>query len=118
MTTFAPHDTETRSIGIGTSDASSLMGEGYRTTFQLWEEKTNQVEKSAQFIERAFWGTELEETILRNIPKLMMQRGFQFEDHKIRKDGKTYWNKDILIDDKPFIYGHLDGRIGIEIAEI
>ena len=118
MTTFAPHDTETRSIGIGTSDASSLMGEGYKTTFQLWEEKTNQVEKSDEFIERAFWGTELEETILRNIPKLMEQRGFQFEDHKIRKDGKTYWNKDILIDDKPFIYGHLDGRIGLEIAEI
>jgi predicted phage-related endonuclease len=94
------------------------MGEGYRTTFQLWEEKTNKVEKSDEFIERAFWGTELEETILRNIPKLMEQRGFQFENHKIRKDGKTYWNKDILIDNKPFIYGHLDGRIGLEIAEI
>ena len=78
MTTFAPHDTKSRSIGIGTSDASSLMGEGYRTLFQLWEEKTNQIEKSDEFIERAFWGTELEETILRNIPKSKKLRTSHF----------------------------------------
>jgi len=118
MTTFAPHDTDSRNLGIGTSDASTVMGEGFRSRIQLWEEKTGRTEKTDFFSEKAFWGTELEETILRNIPKLMQVRGFEFDNHKIRKDGKTYWNKDLQINNNPFIYGHLDGRIGLEVAEI
>ena len=118
MTTFAPHDTDSRNLGIGTSDASTVMGEGFRSRIQLWEEKTGRTEKTDFFSEKAFWGTELEETILRNIPKLMQVRGFEFDNHKIRKDGKTYWNKELQINNNPFIYGHLDGRIGLEVAEI
>tara|TARA_R110002020_G_scaffold33916_4_gene102974 strand:- start:6577 stop:7545 length:969 start_codon:yes stop_codon:yes gene_type:complete len=118
MTTFAPHDTDSRNLGIGTSDASTVMGEGFRSRIQLWEEKTGRTEKTDFFSEKAFWGTELEETILRNIPKLMQVRGFEFDNHKIRKDGKTYWNKNLQINNNPFIYGHLDGRIGLEVAEI
>ncbi|HAW81089.1 MAG TPA: hypothetical protein DCX27_16085 [Balneola sp.] len=118
MTTFAPHDTDSRNLGIGTSDASTVMGEGFRSRIQLWEEKTGKTEKTDFFSEKAFWGTELEETILRNIPKLMQVRGFEFDNHKIRKDGKTYWNKELQINNNPFIYGHLDGRIGLEVAEI
>ena len=78
MTTFAPHDTESRNLGIGTSDAATVMGEGYKTRIELWKEKTGQIEVVDQFIERAFWGTELEEPILRNIPKIMEERGFKF----------------------------------------
>ena len=118
MTTFAPHDTDSRNLGIGTSDASTVMGEGFRSRIQLWEEKTGRTEKTDFFSEKAFWGTELEETILRNIPKLMQVRGFEFDNHKILKDGKTYWNKELQINNNPFIYGHLDGRIGLEVAEI
>ena len=118
MTTFAPHDTESRNLGIGTSDAATVMGEGYKTRIELWKEKTGQIEVVDQFIERAFWGTELEEPILRNIPKIMEERGFEFEDHKIRKDGRTYWADFLKVNNEPFIYGHLDGRIGLEIAEI
>ena len=40
MTTFAPHDTESRNLGIGTSDAATVMGEGYKTRIELWKEKT------------------------------------------------------------------------------
>jgi predicted phage-related endonuclease len=84
---------------------------------ELWKEKTGQLEASDDFIEKAFWGTHLEEPILRGIPEVMQMKGFIPEEHKIRKDGKTYWHSDKINGEK-YIYGHLDGRVGTDIAEI
>lgn len=118
MTTFAPHDKSQRKIGIGTSDASVIMNANpYKTRVELWQEKSGLVVPKDDFIERAFWGTQLEESILRGIPEVMTQRGENPDIHKIRKDGRTYWHN-AKINENKFLYGHLDGRIGTDIAEI
>ena len=108
MTAFAASDKDARLQGIGTSDAPILMqASKYKTLVDLWAEKTGRVEpEDLSEKESVYWGTYLEEPILRAIPDF-------FPDIKVRKDQKTYWANE-------YLYAHLDGRIvpSGDIAEI
>jgi len=105
---FSADDAEMRRLGLGTSDFPILMqASKYKTPVDLWAEKTGRVEpEDLSKKDAVFWGIHLEEPILRAIPNF-----FPELPHKVRKDRRTYWGNE-------YIYAHLDGRIGKDIAEI
>ncbi|MCM3324269.1 YqaJ viral recombinase family nuclease [Cytobacillus kochii] len=59
-----------RSKGIGGSDASIILGlNKYKTAFELWLEKTGQVELTEISSEAAYWGNEMEEVVAKEFEK-------------------------------------------------
>jgi putative phage-type endonuclease len=66
MTMHPATDPEERRKGIGSSDAAAALGlSPWKTTFQLWLEKTGQVEPpDLSDVEAVKWGTKLEGEVL------------------------------------------------------
>lgn len=70
-----------RNMGIGGSDAGSIMGlNPYKSPFQLWMEKTGQInQEDLSDNEYVYWGTVLEEAVARRFTevtgKKVRQRG-------------------------------------------
>ncbi|MEK5425337.1 YqaJ viral recombinase family nuclease [Cytobacillus sp. FSL R7-0680] len=59
-----------RSKGIGGSDASIILGlNKYKTAFELWLEKTGQVELTEISSEAAYWGNEMEKVVAKEFEK-------------------------------------------------
>ncbi|WP_342488563.1 lambda-exonuclease family protein [Cytobacillus sp. FSL W7-1323] len=81
-----------RSKGIGGSDASIILGlNKYKTAFELWLEKTGQVELTEISSEAAYWGNEMEEVVAKEFEKRtekkVRRRNFMFShpDHHFIK---------------------------------
>ncbi|EMK1191737.1 YqaJ viral recombinase family protein [Listeria monocytogenes] len=60
----------TRRLGIGGSDAGIIMGlNQYKTAFELWLDKTDQVPPGEMAGEAAYWGTQMEEVVAKEFEK-------------------------------------------------
>lgn len=61
---------EDRRKGIGGSDVSTILGlNKYKSVYQLWLEKTGQVEVTSAQSEAAYWGNTLEEVVAEEFSK-------------------------------------------------
>jgi putative phage-type endonuclease len=61
---------QTRTRGIGDSDASIVLGlNKYKTPFELWREKTEQVTLQSSTSEAAYFGTLLEDLVAKEFEK-------------------------------------------------
>lgn len=91
---------EIRKQGIGGSDVGSIMGVNqYRSPFEVWAEKTGQIE-AVDISENIpiIIGNELEETVARLFEK---ETGL-----KVRKDNKTHFHQKY-----PFLLANIDRQI-------
>ncbi|HHQ0856191.1 TPA: YqaJ viral recombinase family protein [Listeria innocua] len=60
----------TRRLGIGGSDAGIIMGlNQYKTAFELWLDKTDQVLPDESAGEAAYWGNQMEEVVAKEFEK-------------------------------------------------
>lgn len=78
---------EDRRKGIGGSDVATILGlNKYKSPYQLWLEKTGQVEVTSAQSEAAYWGNTLEEVVAEEFSKRtgkkVRKRNQVFEHHK------------------------------------
>ncbi|MGE6261314.1 YqaJ viral recombinase family protein [Heyndrickxia sporothermodurans] len=85
-----------RSKGIGGSDAGVILGlNKYRTAFELWLEKTNQVEPIEIDNEAIYWRNEMENVVAKELEKWI--------DKKVRRSNFMYSHPE-----HPFIKANVD----------
>ena len=61
---------EDRRKGIGGSDVATVLGlNKYKSVYQLWLEKTDQIEVTSAQSEAAYWGNTLEEVVAEEFSK-------------------------------------------------
>lgn len=94
-----------RHNGIGASDTPIIMGySSYKTPYQLYLEKTGQLEPDDEMTEPQYWGTALEPAIIKRFAEENMVE-VTFPD--------TVYHPDY-----PFIFANLDGWIESERAVV
>ncbi|MED1201978.1 YqaJ viral recombinase family protein [Heyndrickxia acidicola] len=87
---------EERTKGIGGSDAGIILGlNKYRTTFELWLEKTGQVTPQELDNEAIYWGNEMENVVAKEFEKRT--------EKKVRRSNFMYSHAEY-----PFITANLD----------
>jgi putative phage-type endonuclease len=85
-----------RTKGIGGSDAGVILGlNKYRTAFELWLEKTGQVDPQEIDNEAIYWGNEMENVIAKEFEKRT--------DKKVRRSNFMFTHPDY-----PFIKANID----------
>jgi len=78
---------EFRNLGIGGSDVATVLGlNKYKSPYQLWLEKTGQIELSHEESEPAYFGTKLEDFVAKEFE---IRSG-----KKVRKSNYTYIHED------------------------
>lgn len=93
-----------RAKGIGGSDAGIILGVNkYRTAFELWLEKTGQVEPQEIDNEAIYWGNEMENVVAKEFEKRTGK--------KVRRTNFMYSHKE-----HPFIKANVDRLIVGESA--
>jgi putative phage-type endonuclease len=94
-----------RCEGIGASDTPIIMGySSYKTPYQLYLEKTGQLESSDELTEQQYWGNALEPLIIKRFAE--------------ENDVKVSFPDTVYHPDYPFIFANLDGWIESENAII
>ena len=74
--------------GIGGTDASCIMGAGFKSPYELWEQKTGRG-KEFKTTEAMRWGTELESVIMTRYHE---QTGFAVQTvDPIRNEKADWW---------------------------
>ncbi|MCM2983882.1 YqaJ viral recombinase family protein [Niallia circulans] len=93
-----------RTKGIGGSDAGIILGlNKYRTAFELWLEKTGQVEPAEISNEAIYWGNEMENVVAKEFEKRT--------EKKVRRSNYMYSHPDY-----PYIMANLDRMVVGESA--
>lgn len=93
-----------RSKGIGGSDAGAILGlNKYRTAFELWLEKTGQVEPVEIDNEAIYWGNEMEAVVAKEFEKRT--------EKKVRRTNFMYSHPEY-----PFIKANVDRMVVGESA--
>lgn len=93
-----------RSKGIGGSDAGVILGlNKYRTAFELWLEKTGQVEPKEVDNEAIYWGNQMEDVVAKEFEKRTGK--------KVRKSNFMYSHPDF-----PFMRANVDRLVVGESA--
>ena len=93
-----------RTKGIGGSDAGIILGlNKYRTAFELWLEKTGQVEPIEISNEAIYWGNEMENVVAKEFEKRT--------EKKVRRSNYMYSHPDY-----PYITANLDRMVVGESA--
>ncbi|KLV23049.1 hypothetical protein ABW02_20175 [Niallia circulans] len=93
-----------RTKGIGGSDAGIILGlNKYRTAFELWLEKTGQVEPIEISNEAIYWGNEMENVVAKEFVKRT--------EKKVRRTNFMYSHPDY-----PFITANIDRMVVGESA--
>ncbi|MFU7515000.1 YqaJ viral recombinase family protein [Clostridium sp. HCS.1] len=88
-----------RQCGIGGSDVGAILGVNkYKTTFEVYIEKTEPIEEVKEQFESAYWGDQLEEIVAKEFEK--------GTGKKVRRDRKHYKHKDY-----PFMVANIDRRV-------
>jgi putative phage-type endonuclease len=94
-----------RHEGIGASDTPIIMGySNYKTPYQLYLEKTRQLQIENDISEQQYWGTEIEPLIIKR---------FALENNVIVTTPDTVFHPEY-----PFIFANLDGWIESEKAVV
>jgi len=99
---FPVNDREKRKLGIGGSDAASVMrANPYKTRYELYLEKTGALEDEDQTNKYTEWGNFMEDAVRKKF--------------KIRKSNMTWWNcdpfkfKENNYNPKAPLFAHFDG---------
>lgn len=93
-----------RTKGIGGSDAGIILGlNKYRTSFELWLEKTGQVDPIEIDNEAIYWGNQMEDVVAKEFEKRT--------DKRVRRTNFMYSHPEY-----PFIKANLDRLIVAESA--
>jgi len=88
-----------RQKGIGGSDVGAILGVNkYKTPFQIYLEKTQEIKEVQESSEAAYWGTELEDMVAREFAKRTGK--------KVRRDTKHFINEKY-----PFMVANIDRRV-------
>lgn len=88
-----------RQKGIGGSDVGAILGVNkWKTPFQVYLEKTEEITEVGEQSEAAYWGTELEDMVAREFAKRTGK--------KVRRDTKHFRSKDY-----PFMVANIDRRV-------
>ena len=88
-----------RQKGIGGSDAGAIMGVNkWKTAFQVYVEKTEDINEVQETSEAAYWGSNLEELVAKEFTRRTGK--------KVRRD-----NRHLVHKDYPFMIGNIDRRI-------
>lgn len=88
-----------RQRGIGGSDVGAILGVNkWKTPFQVYLEKTEEITEVNEQSEAAYWGTELEDMVAREFAKRTGK--------KVRRDTKHFISKDY-----PFMVANIDRRV-------
>lgn len=88
-----------RQRGIGGSDVGAILGVNkWKTPFQVYLEKTEEITEVNEQSESAYWGTELEDMVAREFAKRTGK--------KVRRDTKHFISKDY-----PFMVANIDRRV-------
>ena len=96
---------EKRREGIGASDTPIIMGySSYKTPYQLYLEKTGQLESDNEMTEQQYWGTEIEPLLIK---RFALETGLT-----VSTPGTVYHPK------YPFIFANLDGWVESENAVV
>lgn len=91
--------------GIGASESSIIMGYStYKTPYQLYLEKTGQLEPDDRLTEQQYWGNALEPIIIKRFAE--------------ENDVKVTFPDTVYHPDYPYIFANLDGWIASENAVI
>ena len=88
-----------RQKGIGGSDVGAILGVNkYKTPFQIYLEKTQEIKEVQESSEAAYWGTELEDMVAKEFSKRTGK--------KVRRDTKHFVSKRY-----PFMVANIDRRV-------
>lgn len=88
-----------RQCGIGGSDVGAILGVNkWKTPFQIYLEKTQEIKEVEESSEAAYWGTELEDMVAREFSKRTGK--------KVRRDTKHFVSKKY-----PFMVANIDRRV-------
>lgn len=89
-----------RRTSIGGSDVATILGfNKYQSPYQLWLDKTGQIEiDDSDPSEAAYWGNMLEQTVAEEFSKRT--------DKKVRMDNHMYFHKDY-----PFLSANVDRQV-------
>lgn len=88
-----------RQKGIGGSDVGAILGVNkYKTPFQIYLEKTQEIKEVQESSEAAYWGTELEDMVARDFAKRTGK--------KVRRDTKHFASEKY-----PFMVANIDRRV-------
>lgn len=88
-----------RQKGIGGSDVGAILGVNkYKTPFQIYLEKTQEIKEVQESSEAAYWGTELEDMVAREFAKRTGK--------KVRRDTKHFASGKY-----PFMVANIDRRV-------
>ena len=88
-----------RQKGIGGSDVGAILGVNkYKTPFQIYLEKTQEIKEVQESSEAAYWGTELEDMVAREFAKRTGK--------KVRRDTKHFASEKY-----PFMVANIDRRV-------
>lgn len=88
-----------RQLGIGGSDAGAILGVNkWKTPFQVYLEKTEEINETNEQSEAAYWGTELEDLVAREFSKRT--------NKKVRRKNAILQNSEY-----PFMTANLDREI-------
>lgn len=88
-----------RQLGIGGSDAGAILGVNkWKTPFQVYIEKTEEINEVNEQSEAAYWGTELEDLVAREFAKRT--------NKKVRRKNAILQNSEY-----PFMTANLDREI-------
>lgn len=84
-----------RSPGLGGSDAAAIVGVGYKSAFEVWDEKVNHT-KNEISNEYMYWGNQIE--------PILVKRYEEETGLTIEKPTETFYHPN-----HKFIMGHIDG---------
>lgn len=88
-----------RQRGIGGSDVGAILGVNkWKTPFQVYLEKTEEITEASETSEAAYWGTELEDMVAREFAKRTGK--------KVRRDNKHFVSRNY-----PFMVANIDRRV-------
>jgi len=88
-----------RQKGIGGSDVGAILGVNkYKTPFQIYLEKTQEIKEVQESSEAAYWGTKLEDMVAREFAKVTGK--------KVRRDTRHFVSKKY-----PFMVANIDRRV-------
>lgn len=88
-----------RQKGIGGSDVGAILGVNkYKTPFQIYLEKTQEIKEVQESSEAAYWGTELEDMVAREFAKRTGK--------KVRRDTKHFASEKY-----PFMVANIDRKV-------
>lgn len=88
-----------RQKGIGGSDVGAILGVNkYKTPFQIYLDKTQEIKEVEESSEAAYWGTKLEDMVAREFAKVTGK--------KVRRDTRHFVSKKY-----PFMVANIDRRV-------